>query len=61
MGGEAATHVIWAITRVLQLRPELFSAQVCSGLQTTAADLGYPQTQQGAGWITGKNMVQALR
>jgi Subtilase family len=45
---QAAAHVPWAITRALQLRPELSSAQVCSGLQTTDTDLGYPQTQQGA-------------
>ena len=42
-------------------KPELSFAQVRSILQTTATDLGYPQTQQGAGLIDVKNMVQVLR
>ena len=58
---QAAAHVTWAIARTLPLQPGLSFAQVRSVLQTTATDLGYPQTQQGAGRINVKNMVEALR
>lgn len=59
--GQAAAHVTGAIAQALQLQPGLSFAQVHSVLQPTATDLEYPQTQQGAGRINARNMVEALQ
>jgi subtilisin family serine protease len=57
---QAAAHVTGAVALALQQKPQLAFNEVRSVLQTTAVDLGYPSTQQGAGRINVKNMVQAL-
>jgi subtilisin family serine protease len=44
---QAAAYVTGAIAQALQLQPGLSFAQVRSVLQSTATDLGYPQTQRG--------------
>ncbi len=58
---QAAAHVTGATALALQLQPGLSFEQVRSVLQTTAVKLGYPSTQQGAGRINVKKMVQALQ
>jgi subtilisin family serine protease len=58
---QAAAHVTGAAALALQLKPGLSFEQVRSVLQTTATNLGYPSTQQGAGRINVKKMVQALQ
>ena len=64
--GEAAgpvkrpRHVTGAVALALQLQPGLSFEEVLSVLQTTAVNLRYPQTQQGAGRINAKKLVQAL-
>jgi subtilisin family serine protease len=58
---QAAAHVTGAVALALQLDPGLPFEEVRSVLQTTAVDLRYPATQQGAGRINVKKMVQALQ
>jgi subtilisin family serine protease len=58
---QAAAHVTGAVALALQLQPGLSFTEVRSVLQTTAVDLGYPSTQQGAGLINVSHMVDALR
>jgi subtilisin family serine protease len=58
---QAAAHVTGAVALALQKDPGLSFGQVKHYLETTAKDLGYPPTQQGAGLINVKKMLQALR
>jgi subtilisin family serine protease len=57
---QAAAHVTGAVALALQLQPGLSFEEVRSLLQTTAVKLGYPQSEQGAGRINVKKLVQAL-
>jgi subtilisin family serine protease len=57
---QAAAHVTGAVALALQKHPGLSFTEVRSLLQTTATDLGYPQTQQGAGLINVRKMMRAL-
>jgi subtilisin family serine protease len=58
---QAAAHVTGAVALALQLRPGLSFEEVRSVLQATAVDLKHHPTQQGAGRINVKKMVQALQ
>jgi len=58
---QAAAHVTGAVALALQLQPGLSLEEVRSILQTTATNLGYPSTQQGAGRINVRKMVQAIQ
>jgi len=58
---QAAAHVTGAVALALQLQPGLSFVQVKNLLETTATNLRYPATQQGAGLINVRKMVQALQ
>jgi subtilisin family serine protease len=58
---QAAAHVTGAVALALQLQPGLSFEEVRSVLQATAVDLKYHPTQQGAGRINVKKLVQALQ
>jgi len=58
---QAAAHVTGAVALALQLQPGLSFEEVLSVLQTTAVNLKYHPTQQGAGRINVKKLVQALQ
>jgi subtilisin family serine protease len=57
---QAAAPVTGAVALALQLQPGLSFEEVLSVLQTTAVNLRCPQTQQGAGRINAKKLVQVL-
>jgi subtilisin family serine protease len=57
---QATAHVTGCIALALQRKSGLSFSQVLSLLQRTAGDLGYPETQQGAGLIDGQQMVEIL-
>jgi subtilisin family serine protease len=57
---QATAHVTGCIALALQRKSDLSFSQVLNLLQRTAGDLGYPETQQGAGLIDGQQMVEIL-